>query len=420
MRISVCLCVKCCIKNQMYLCVFECICINSCYVWLFVHACSAVSLHLQTAEPQNLLNSVNKTSRGIQTGGHSKVRWIVLKILNKKNPKKLKINSLFFYFMKPQQKKEKKWVWSFQSMNNSVACSLSPCRCSQWLTDGLEGQCNWVLEAFSPGEQRHVCLCDICDTERVACCRSTDIWGEKNNIMSNTVIRTREDKRWVRGDTHSTIIWRGAFINIKEGIICSLWSLTLTFYVCIIMLWINYIALMLFTEINAQSCRNKWFYSFMEKKLSTELMTLGDLKLEPKWPVTTLLSLRLQIRIRKFQILFLTSGFEPIQAFSWWWLLHQTQHRMNKTSMSQYEKTKHKSTYVNLHRDNSNAKRDILESDSAALTSCWKSRWLLQHVFVLPKRKRSFPFLIPQPETIQKSNFCSWQQYSGLPLAAAF
>lgn len=41
-----------------------------------------------------------------------------------------------FKFMKPKLKREKG--------KKKAACFPSCCRCMRWLTDGLEGQCNWV------------------------------------------------------------------------------------------------------------------------------------------------------------------------------------------------------------------------------------------------------------------------------------
>lgn len=55
---------------------------------------------------------------------------------------------------------------------------------------------------LSPGEWHYVCLCDICDKERVSCCTTTDIWDEENNTycdycQRHAVISTVMDKRWV-------------------------------------------------------------------------------------------------------------------------------------------------------------------------------------------------------------------------------
>lgn len=41
-------------------------------------------------------------------------------------------------------------------------------------------------EHLSPGELLHVCLCDICDTERVSSYKTTDIWDEKNKLKCRT------------------------------------------------------------------------------------------------------------------------------------------------------------------------------------------------------------------------------------------
>lgn len=65
---------------------------------------------------------------------------------------------------------------------------------------------------LSPGEWHYVCLCDICDTERVSCCTTTDIWNEKNNTccdycQRHAVISSVMDKRWVS--------WH-PLINVKE------------------------------------------------------------------------------------------------------------------------------------------------------------------------------------------------------------
>lgn len=62
------------------------------------------------------------------------------------------------------------------------------CRCTQQLNDGLEGQCNWVLEeSFPQGERSHVCSCVICDTKIISCCETADCKKEKNRTFQGTV-----------------------------------------------------------------------------------------------------------------------------------------------------------------------------------------------------------------------------------------
>lgn len=61
----------------------------------------------------------------------------------------------FFLFMlvhKTPQTKIKNAICAFRLQNNTLVCSSSSWRWTQWLTDGLEGQCNWVLEASSSWE----------------------------------------------------------------------------------------------------------------------------------------------------------------------------------------------------------------------------------------------------------------------------
>lgn len=85
--------------------------------------------------------------------------------------------------VREKENEEKNTACSFSLQNNTPACYTSCCRCTQWLSDSLKGQCNWVWEESSPKEWLHVCLCDICDTERISCLKTYQITKEKNSTL---------------------------------------------------------------------------------------------------------------------------------------------------------------------------------------------------------------------------------------------
>lgn len=58
------------------------------------------------------------------------------------------LNEFSFFVVHETPLRKKNAVCSFSLQNNTLVCSPSSCRCTQSLTDGLEGQCNWVLESL--------------------------------------------------------------------------------------------------------------------------------------------------------------------------------------------------------------------------------------------------------------------------------
>lgn len=116
-----------------------------------------------------------------------KVSWTHLENVEQQATKEAPREFPFFLAHETPEKEEKRSTF-FQSMNNSLACSLSSCRCTQWLTDVWKDNVIGFWRSLSPGERLHVCLFDICDTEFPVAKPVTFETRETTHTVLNTVI----------------------------------------------------------------------------------------------------------------------------------------------------------------------------------------------------------------------------------------
>lgn len=100
--------------------------------------------------------------------------------------------------MSTNNKRSSKWIrplsssWNCRNGKKNVACSFHPWT-TVWLVPLVlaDARSGWLMvwkdniigfwKHLSPEEWLYVLLCDICDTKRGSCCKTTDIWDEENN-----------------------------------------------------------------------------------------------------------------------------------------------------------------------------------------------------------------------------------------------
>lgn len=170
MTTSVCACINCLYVFCFFLCLFQHLFVCVYYICKsqFSDSCPQMSFQWTTREEVLKLEEWRRSLRYSE-------------MLNNKQQKKLQIKCSLLLVHERRK----------------MQCVLSIYRTTVWLVPSVRADARngWLMvwkdnvigfwKRLSPGEWVHICLCNICDTERVSCCKTTDIWDKQDILSSN-------------------------------------------------------------------------------------------------------------------------------------------------------------------------------------------------------------------------------------------